>query len=126
MFLGLRTIIYPAPDLETAKATVRGLLHIDPYFDEPFYVGFNVAGYELALDPNGDPAEGPITYWGVPNADDALRELLSNGSVERTPVVNVGDGIRAATVQVPGIGVVGIIENPHFHIANTNGDGPGR
>jgi hypothetical protein len=25
------------------------LLGFDPYFDQPFYVGFDVGGYELAL-----------------------------------------------------------------------------
>ena len=60
MFLGLRTVIYPTPDLAASKAWFARLLGVEPYFDEPFYVGFNVAGYELALDPSGDPA----TYWG--------------------------------------------------------------
>ncbi len=51
MFLGLRTVIYPAPDLAAAKAWYTRLLGVEPYFDEPFYVGFSVAGYELALGP---------------------------------------------------------------------------
>ena len=59
MFLGLRTVIYPSPDLATAKAWYTQALGQDPYFDEPFYVGFNVGGYELGLDPNGDVAVGP-------------------------------------------------------------------
>ncbi|MDP3909203.1 MAG: hypothetical protein Q8Q14_02335 [Gemmatimonadales bacterium] len=25
---------------------------MQPYFDEPFYVGFNVGGYELGLNPD--------------------------------------------------------------------------
>ena len=45
MFLGLRTIIYPAPDLAASKAWFTQLLGLQPYFDEPFYVGFDVAGY---------------------------------------------------------------------------------
>ncbi len=44
MFLGLRTIVYPASDLAAAKAWYRSVLSIDPYFDEPFYVGFDVGG----------------------------------------------------------------------------------
>ena len=69
MFLGLRTVIYPSPDLAAAKAWYTALLRQEPYFDEPFYVGYNVGGYELGLDPNGDVAVGPIAYWGVANAD---------------------------------------------------------
>ena len=39
-FLGLRTIIYPAPDLEALKKWYIQATGVLPYFDEPFYVGF--------------------------------------------------------------------------------------
>jgi len=125
--LGLRTVIYPAPDLEASKAWLSELLGILPYFDQPFYVGFNVAGYELALDPNADAETGPVTYWGVPNAAGALAELLAAGASQHTPVRDVGDAIRVATVLEPGGSIFGIIENPHFQIASIDSiDGPGR
>ena len=38
MLLGLRTVIYRAPDLARAKAWYSALLGVAPYFDEPFYV----------------------------------------------------------------------------------------
>jgi catechol 2,3-dioxygenase-like lactoylglutathione lyase family enzyme len=50
MFLGLRTVIYPSPDLATARAWYAQVLGQEPYFDQPFYVGFSVGGYELGLD----------------------------------------------------------------------------
>jgi hypothetical protein len=46
---GLRTVIYPAPDIVVTKQWWSDLLGIVPYFDRPFYVGFDVGGYELAL-----------------------------------------------------------------------------
>ena len=52
MFHGLRSVIYPAPDLPASRAWFASLLGTEPYFDEPFYVGFSVGGYELGLDPN--------------------------------------------------------------------------
>ena len=55
---GLRTVIYPAPDLDAAKAWWTALLGQEPYFDQPFYVGYEVAGYELGLLPDADPADG--------------------------------------------------------------------
>lgn len=55
---GLRTDIYPAPDLEAAKKWWTALLGIDPYFDQPFYVGYSLAGYELGLMPDANPDEG--------------------------------------------------------------------
>ncbi len=124
--LGLRTVIYPAPDLDAAKAWFSELLGLDPYFDEPFYVGFNVAGYELALDPDGDPAAGPVTYWGVADADQAMAELLAAGAKVRAEVRDVGEGIRVASVLEPGGSVFAVIENPHFTAVPVQGTGPGR
>lgn len=114
MFLGLRTVIHPAPDLAAAKALFTRLLGVDPYFDQPFYVGFDVAGYELGLDPDADPSRGPVAYWGVEDADAGLAHLLAAGAEPAAPVRDVGEGIRVARVTVPGSGPLGIIENPHF------------
>ncbi len=118
-FLGLRTAIYHAPDLEKAKDWYSKILGISPYFDQPFYVGFNVGGYELGLDP--DPASksgagGVTVYWGVADANASLQRLLSLGATERTTVQEVGEGIRVATVLDPFDNVFGIIENPHFNL----------
>jgi predicted enzyme related to lactoylglutathione lyase len=116
MFLGLRTVIHPSPDLAAAKAWYSEVLGQEPYFDEPFYVGFNVGGYELGLDPNADVALGPVAYWGVDNADAAYAALLAKGATEHSKVQDVGDGIRVASVRDPRGNVVGIIENPHFKL----------
>jgi catechol 2,3-dioxygenase-like lactoylglutathione lyase family enzyme len=131
MFLGLRTVIYPAPDLAASKAWFTALLGFEPYFDEPFYVGYTVGGYELALNPALDPSVGPVTYWGVADADAAWAWLLGAGARAREPVQEVGGGIRVATVTEPGGSVLGIIENPHFVLppapAGSAGSvGPGR
>ncbi len=113
MFLGLRTVIYPAPDLAAAKAWYTALLGVEPYFDEPFYVGFEVGGYELGLNPDNDVAE---TYWGVADIEAAHAALLAAGAVARSPVTDVGEGIRVATVLETSGAVLGIIENPHFKV----------
>src|SRR5437660_1129624 len=94
-FLGLRTAIYHVPDLARGKVWYSKVLGIEPYFDQPFYVGFNVGGYELGLDPDpsssaGAGAGGVVVYWGVSDADAALNRLLSLGASERTNVQNVG------------------------------------
>ena len=115
MFLGLRTVIYPAPDLQAMKAWFAALLGIDPYFDQPFYVGFEVGGYELGLDPSADPAAGPVSYWGVVDAHAAWGHLLAAGATPHTEgLQDVGDGILVGAVREPTGNIVGIIENPHF------------
>jgi predicted enzyme related to lactoylglutathione lyase len=108
---GLRTAIYHVPDLEDAKAWYAKVLGFGPYFDEPFYVGFEVGGYELGLNPQNDVAE---TYWGVDDIDKAFAALLDAGATERSPVTDVGGGIKVATLLEPSGAVLGIIENPHF------------
>lgn len=120
MFLGLRTVIYPAPDLAASKEWFAGLLGIRPYFDEPYYVGFSVAGYELGLNPAGDPTTGPVTYWGVDNADTALAALLAAGATPHEQVQDVGGDIRVATVRELGGAVLGVIENPHFSLPDAS------
>jgi predicted enzyme related to lactoylglutathione lyase len=113
---GLRTVIYPAPDLDSAKQWWTALLGIDPYFDQPFYVGFSVAGYELALMPDANPADGALVYWGVPDVAEAVAMALASGSTEHTPVTDVGDGIVTATVRTPDGSILGLIYNPNFSL----------
>ena len=52
MILGLRTVIYPVTDLARGKAWYADVLGVAPYFDQPYYVGFAVGGFELGLDPD--------------------------------------------------------------------------
>jgi len=54
MLLGLRTVVYPVTDLDAAKAWYASLVGHAPYFDQPFYVGFEVGGFELGLMPDGE------------------------------------------------------------------------
>ncbi len=114
MFLGLRTVIYPVTDLPAAKAWFTEVLGFGPYFDEPFYVGFEVGGYELGLLPDAPP--GVITYWGVPDADAAVASLVAAGATVRDPVSEVGEGIKTGAVVEPGGNLIGLIENPHFSL----------
>jgi predicted enzyme related to lactoylglutathione lyase len=119
-FEGLRTVIYHAPDLEKAKEWYAKALGIEPYFDQPFYVGFNVAGYELGLDPDASSTPGGqggvVAYWGVTDAEESLRRLVSIGATERSAIQEVGEGIRVASVFDPFGNIFGIIENPHFKL----------
>src|ERR1700712_2962687 len=112
--LGLRTVIYPSPDLEASKAWFSALLGIEPYFDQPFYVGFNAGGYELGLLPDGNPADGALIYWGVTDVPAAVADAIAQGATEHTPPAEVGDGIVTATVRTPQGAIVGFIVNPNF------------
>jgi predicted enzyme related to lactoylglutathione lyase len=115
MILGLRTVIYPAPDLAKGKAWYSQVLGHGPYFDEPFYVGFSVGGFELGLIPDGAPSpDGPLAYWGVNDIAAEVQRLTQLGAIIHEPVKDVGGGIRVAAVKDPFGNVFGIIENPNF------------
>ncbi len=117
MILGLRTAIYPAPDLAAAKAWYSEVLAQAPYFDEPFYVGFAVGGFELGLLPDATPSvSGPQPLWGVAQIDDAFERLLSLGALPLELPHEVGEGIKVAAVQDPFGNRLGLIENPHFDL----------
>jgi predicted enzyme related to lactoylglutathione lyase len=111
---GLRTVIHPVADLVGAKAWFSNLLGFGPYFDEPFYVGFDVAGYELGLLPDADASDGALVYWGVPDVAAAVADAMELGATVHTAASEVGDGIVTATVTTPQGAIVGFIRNPHF------------
>lgn len=114
-FRGLYTVIYQVPDLGAAREWYAAAFGVRPYFDEPYYVGFDVGGYELGLHP-GSPegGTGVVAYWGVGDAEETVERLASLGAEIDSPVRDVGEGIRVATVRDPYGNAVGIIENPHF------------
>ncbi len=122
-FLGLRTVLYHAPDLNQAKAWYSNVLGVKPYFDQPFYVGYNVGGYELGLNPDSSTvpagAGGSVTYWGVSDAQAAFARLISLGAKIHSAVQDVGDGIKVATVWDPFGNIFGVIENPGFKLPVT-------
>lgn len=116
MILGLRTAIYPVADLASAKAWYAAALGKEPYFDQPFYVGFAVGSFELGLIPDGRPGvDGPQPLWGVADAAMAHARLLELGATPLSPVTDVGGGIKVAAVTDPFGNRFGIIENPHFN-----------
>ncbi len=115
---GLRTVIYPTPDIEAAKEWWVDFLGFPPYFDESFYVGFDVGGYELGLLPDGDPSVGALTYWGVEDVAGAIEASTLRHATLREPPHDIGDGIIVGAVMTPQGNFLGFIFNPHFVARN--------
>ena len=118
MFKQLVTAIYHAPDVGKAKAWYSEVLGVQPYFDEAFYVGFDVGGYELGLQPDRSETlqglGGSVPYWRVEDVEAAFGKLLELGATAINQVEDVGDGIKTALVEDPFGNALGIIQNPHF------------
>ncbi len=115
--IGLYTAIYQVEDMERAKRWYSTLLGHAPYFDEPYYVGFNVAGHELGLLPAESTLrkeKGSVAYWGVKNITAVCSELESKGHKLYEPITAVGGDIKVASFLDADSNIIGLIENPHF------------
>jgi len=117
---GLRTTVYKVADLDAAKAWYTGAFGVEPYFDEPFYVGFNIAGYELGLLPDDQPASMKTTniysYWGVEDIQGEYKRLLEHGAAALEEPTNVGGELMVAAVIDPWGNAIGMIYNPYFKL----------
>jgi predicted enzyme related to lactoylglutathione lyase len=115
MIQGLRTVIYPVTDLAAATAWYRRVLERDPYFDQPYYVGFEVGGFELGLIPDGVPGSaGATAYWGSADIVAEVSRIVDLGATIDSPVTEVGGGISVASLKDPYGNLFGVIQNPHF------------
>ena len=103
--LGLRTTIYKVGDLKKAKDWYAKAFVTEPYFDEPFYVGFNIAGYELGLlpeeNPTTDKTDSVLSYWGVEDITSDYQRLLDLGASNHEKPTNVGGELMVASVKDP-------------------------
>lgn len=119
-FLGLRTAIYKVDDLKKAITWYSKAFQVEPYFNEPFYVGFNIAGYELGLMPDKTPSskkmDGVNTYWGVDNVQEEYDRFLSMGATDHEKPHNVGGELVVGAVKDPWGNVIGLIYNPDFKL----------
>lgn len=112
-FLGLRTAFYAAPDITATRDWYTRMLGVEPYFDQPFYVGYTVGGYELGLVPDEGPNSGGVA-WGVADIQTAHAHLLACGAVETEAPHEVGGDIWTSRVRDPFGNVLCLLQNPHF------------
>ena len=117
--LGLRTTIYKVSDINKAKEWYTKAFQTVPYFDESFYVGFNIGGYELGLQPEEQPlakSDAVVSYWGTENIKSDFKRLLKLGATAHENPQNVGGQIVVATLKDPWDNVIGLIFNPEFKL----------
>jgi len=117
--LGLRTTAYKVSDLSKAKAWYTKAFGVEPYFDEPFYVGFNIMGYELGLLPDEastSKGDNVLSYWGVEDIEKEFQHLINLGATPHEKPTNVGGELMVASVYDPWQNVIGIIYNPYFKL----------
>jgi predicted enzyme related to lactoylglutathione lyase len=111
---GIKTVLHPVSDLETAKPVYTALLGVPPQADSSYYVGFEAAGQHIGLVPGGGP-EGmtsPVGYWHVPDIEAKLAEVTAAGATVKDPARDVGGGRLVATVVDPDGNVLGLLQDP--------------
>lgn len=115
MIEGLRTVVYPVTDIAAATAWYQAVLERAPYFNEPYYVGFEVGGFELGLIPDGTPGpDGATAYWGTADINAETDRIVGLGGTIHSPPTEVGGGIVVAAIKDPYGNQFGLIFNPHF------------
>ena len=109
---GVQTIIYPVKDLDKAKALFTELFGLAPESDTPHYVGWNVAGQDVGLDPNGHAQglSGPVPYWHVDDIARSIEALVAAGGEVLQDAKDVGGGKLIAWVKDADGDVIGLLQ----------------
>jgi predicted enzyme related to lactoylglutathione lyase len=110
----LQTVIYPVKDLERAKNVYTTLLGSPPAHEAPYYVGWNINGQDIGLDPNGHRRgmTAPLAYWRVEDISTAIERLVAAGATVQQQPRNVGAGKLVASVKDADGNVTGLMQNP--------------
>ncbi|TMI73204.1 MAG: glyoxalase [Bacteroidetes bacterium] len=107
---GVKTIIYPVKDMTQSKTLFRKLLEVEPYADQPYYVGFKIADQDIGLVPNGSNA-GMTAFYHVDDIKNSLQILVNAGSEIIQDVKNVGGGRLVASVKDNDGNIIGLVQN---------------
>lgn len=111
---GLKTIIVPVKDIAKARKLYGELLGVEPTMDQPYYVGFDLEGQHVGLDPNGHSQglTGPVGYWHVDDIKKSLDLLLSAGAHTVQDLKDVGGGKLIASVKDADGNIMGLLQSP--------------
>jgi predicted enzyme related to lactoylglutathione lyase len=106
-------IVYPAADLDKAKAFFRELMGADPYVDSPYYVGFKNGNMEIGLDPHGgNYGPGAIPFWTVEDISAAIKSLSDAGGTVVQDATDVAGGLLVSRIKEPNGAMIGLRQLP--------------
>ena len=107
---GIKTVIYPVKDITQATALFRKFLGVEPYADQPYYVGFKINDQDVGLVPNS-PEAGMTAFYHVDDIKNNLQILEDAGAEIIQEIKNVGGGRLIAGVKGKGGNMIGLIQN---------------
>jgi len=107
---GVKTILYPVKEISEAKTVFGKLLGVDPYADQPYYVGFKIGDQDIGLVP-GNPEAGMTAFFHVDDIKNSLQLLVDAGAQIIQDVKNVGGGRLIASAKDKDNNIIGLIQN---------------
>lgn len=107
---GVKTILYPAKDMNESKTLFRKLLGVEPYADQPYYVGFKIGDQDIGLVPN-NPEAGLTAFFHVDDIKNSLQILVDGGGTIIQDIKNVGGGRLIASAKDKNNNIIGLIQN---------------
>ena len=107
---GIKTVLYPVKDMTQSKAVFQQLLGVEPYADQPYYIGFKVGDQDIGLVP-GNPEAGVTAFYHVDDIKNSLQILVDAGAKIIQDVKNVGGGRLVASARDTDNNIIGLIQN---------------
>ena len=106
---GIKTVIYPVKDITQAKKLFGKLLGVEPYSDQPYYVGFKIDDQDIGLVPN-NPEAGMTAFYHVDDIKQSLQILLDAGAQSIQDIKNVGGGRLIASAKDKDGNIIGLVQ----------------
>ncbi|HUK51087.1 MAG TPA: VOC family protein [Terriglobales bacterium] len=111
---GIRTVIYPVKDVAKAKKMFCNFLGVEPYADQPYYVGFKIGEQDIGLVPMGQgpmaQATGTTAFYHINNIKQSLQSLLNDGAKIQQDMKDVGGGRLVASATDADGNIIGLIQ----------------
>jgi len=106
---GIKTVLYPVKDINQSKTVFRKLLGVEPYADQPYYVGFKIDDQDIGLVPN-NPEGGVTAFFHVDDIKDSLQILVDAGAQIIQDIKNVGGERLIASAKDKDGNIIGLVQ----------------
>src|SRR5262245_15509509 len=106
---GIKTVIYPVKDMTQATALFRKLLGVEPYAEQPYYVGFKIGDQDIGLVPN-NPEAAMTAFYHVDDIKNSLQILVDADAKIIQDIKNVGGGRLVASVKDKDNNIIGLVQ----------------
>ena len=106
---GIKTILYPVKDIDQSKTVFRKLLGVEPYADQPYYVGFRIDDQDIGL-VLGNPEGGVTAFFHVDDIKGSLQILVDAGAQIIQNIKNVGGERLIASARDKDGNIIGFVQ----------------